>query len=121
VSGSGGSLKTWHETVAPFLVSADIAPRLVVTTHAGHAGQTVSEMDSAALLQLLAVVVVGGDGLLYEVWVFLFCFLPSFLSLLLVLLLLLILMFYFSSFSLSAPGDETWPMCAFVDDNERFC
>ena len=67
VSGSGAALRTWHETVAPFLASADITPRLVATTHAGHARATITEMNSSSLLQLWAVVVVGGDGLLYEV------------------------------------------------------
>jgi len=63
-SGSGKSLKIFHEQVEPMLNEADIEFSQVTTEYAGHAVEIMMSID---LLHVDGIVICSGDGLVYEV------------------------------------------------------
>ncbi|XP_037093838.1 sphingosine kinase 1-like [Pollicipes pollicipes] len=64
-SGPGHALQVFRQRVLPILSESDVAHDVVVTSRAGEARQLAAEQD---LGQWSAVVIVSGDGLLYEVY-----------------------------------------------------
>lgn len=63
-SGKGTAMKIWKTVVEPIFIEAGIDSNLVVTQYAGHAREYgMQQLD----LQTESIVVIGGDGLLYEV------------------------------------------------------
>lgn len=65
-SGSGTALKIWRQTVCPMFQEAGIEVTLIVTEYANHAKEYVSNMNHLTAA-VEAVVIIGGDGLLFEV------------------------------------------------------
>ncbi|ELT99919.1 hypothetical protein CAPTEDRAFT_126517 [Capitella teleta] len=63
-SGPGLALTLFQERVVPMLAEAGFPYHMIVTEHAGHGRQL---MQSLELDQWAGVVIVSGDGLIYEV------------------------------------------------------
>lgn len=63
-SGSGKSLKLFQQQVAPMFGEADIHYKILVTKYAGHAQEYVQSVD---LSRWYGIVVMSGDGLVFEV------------------------------------------------------
>lgn len=63
-SGPGRALQIFKNEVEPMIVEASIPYKLIVTEYAGHALDLVQHLD---LSEWKAVVIVSGDGLVYEV------------------------------------------------------
>ncbi|KAJ8319222.1 hypothetical protein KUTeg_004313, partial [Tegillarca granosa] len=63
-SGPGKAKQIFEKDVAPMLQEADVPYKMVVTEHAGHATEI---METLKLSEWYAVVIVSGDGLIYEV------------------------------------------------------
>lgn len=64
VGGTGNALRIWERHTLPFLINAGVNYELVVTERANHAKDIMSTTD---LTTVDAVVIVGGDGLIFEV------------------------------------------------------
>lgn len=65
-SGAGTALKIWKRIVEPMLAEAGIMTTLIVTQYANHAKEYVINPNNLGP-EIEAVVIVGGDGLLFEV------------------------------------------------------
>ena len=65
--GSGRGRHIWEVVVRPMLQQSATPFNLVITERAGHAQDMVSGAEKDTLLDLRAIMVVGGDGMLYEV------------------------------------------------------
>ena len=63
-SGSRQGKKIFSQTVEPMLIEASISYTLITTTHAGHASEYMSSLTS---VDFNGVIVIGGDGLLFEI------------------------------------------------------
>lgn len=63
-SGSGKARETFQKNVAPVFVEAEIPFEMHVTKHANYAREFVRNRD---IYQYRSIVVVGGDGIYYEV------------------------------------------------------
>lgn len=63
-SGSGKSLRIFHERVEPMLTEAELEFNAITTEYAGHAGEMILSMN---LLDVDGIVICSGDGLVYEV------------------------------------------------------
>ena len=64
VSRKGTAVKIWNKAVCPMLTEANVKIHLVKTEYANHAKEMVTERD---LSIFDAILVVSGDGLLFEV------------------------------------------------------
>lgn len=67
-SGPGRALQTYRKHVSPLLAEAEVAHEVLVTERANHASDIARNLD---LKQYAGLVIISGDGLLYEVG---FCF-----------------------------------------------
>jgi len=67
VSGRGTAMQVWSSTTKPMLQEAGITYTFIKTTHANHARSLISGMSEEEQSQYSAVLVIGGDGLLFEV------------------------------------------------------
>ncbi|PAA94646.1 hypothetical protein BOX15_Mlig008540g3 [Macrostomum lignano] len=65
-SGQGRADKLFRETAEPLLEEAGLAHRLVRTESAGHATRLLRDSPAEELLSYSGLVIVSGDGLLYE-------------------------------------------------------
>lgn len=63
-SGSGKSVRIFHEHVEPMLTEAELEFKAITTEYAGHAGEMILSMN---LLDVDGIVICSGDGLVYEV------------------------------------------------------
>ena len=76
-SGPGNALSIWKDEVQPMLIHACIDVKLVVTQYANHARKLIRETGNAngdelelgvsSLLEFDCIVIVAGDGLVFEV------------------------------------------------------
>lgn len=64
-SGSGTALKTFKNKIFPALRENSIAFELFQTDFAGHAADIISKKED--LMQFNAIVIISGDGLIFEV------------------------------------------------------
>jgi diacylglycerol kinase family enzyme len=64
VGGQGLAVSIWEKTVKPFLEQANINIDLLITQRADHAKDSMTERD---LSDIHGVVIIGGDGLIFEV------------------------------------------------------
>ncbi|KAG0719871.1 Sphingosine kinase 2 [Chionoecetes opilio] len=64
-SGSGRALQIFKKQVSPLLGEAEVPHEVLVTERANHATEVVRDLD---LTQYAGLVIVAGDGLLYEVY-----------------------------------------------------
>jgi sphingosine kinase len=64
VSGTGSAVRIWSHYVKPMLDEAEIISHLIVTEYANHARNYVKDIDHS---NIEAILIVGGDGLYYEV------------------------------------------------------
>ena len=67
VSGKGQGQSVWASVEAMFSHEASLELAVVTTTHANHARSHLSTLSLAELMSLDCIVVVGGDGLVFEV------------------------------------------------------
>lgn len=66
-SGRGTSMKIWKNEVKVLFDDANVIYDLIITSHMNHAREVVSSMDTNKLLKYHCVVLIGGDGIIYEV------------------------------------------------------
>uniref|UniRef100_A0A0P4WCE5 sphingosine kinase n=1 Tax=Scylla olivacea TaxID=85551 RepID=A0A0P4WCE5_SCYOL len=64
-SGSGRALQTYKKQVSTLLAEAEVSHEVLVTERASHATDVVRTLD---LTQYAGLVILSGDGLLYEVY-----------------------------------------------------
>ncbi|KAK8390649.1 hypothetical protein O3P69_010391 [Scylla paramamosain] len=64
-SGSGRALQTYRKQVSTLLAEAEVSHEVLVTERASHATDVVRTLD---LTQYAGLVILSGDGLLYEVY-----------------------------------------------------
>lgn len=67
VSGKGQGQGVWASVEAMFSHEASLELAVVTTTHANHARSHLSTLSLAELMSLDCIVIVGGDGLVFEV------------------------------------------------------
>ena len=77
VSGPGNAMTVWKEEVQPMLMHAGIDVKLVVTQYANHARKLMREAGTAgvdelglgvsSLLEFDCIMIIAGDGLIFEV------------------------------------------------------
>jgi sphingosine kinase len=65
-SGSGTALKIWKKCVKPMLEEAKIIVELIVTEYANHAREFVHNHPN--ITKYAAIMMIGGDGIIYEVF-----------------------------------------------------
>lgn len=65
VSGKGTALKVWRQHIKPIFDEAYVKVEFIRTTHANHAQEFVQSHSN--LIKYYCIVVISGDGLLYEV------------------------------------------------------
>ena len=68
-SGPGRANQIFRKQVVPILGESEVAYEAIITTHAKHAEKLVREID---LNTYRGIVIVSGDGLVYEV-IFVYC------------------------------------------------
>ena len=66
-SGPGKALQMWEGPCAPIFEAAWVETDVVVTTRANHALEYVRDMEGSLADRYDGVVIVSGDGLMYEV------------------------------------------------------
>lgn len=70
ISGSGNSMKIWRDEVEPVFKSSKICYKFIVTEYKNHAFDYMKSLDlsttSSTDHEVVVIVVVGGDGLIFE-------------------------------------------------------
>lgn len=67
-SGAGNAINVFEKKVVPVLKSSQINFEVVVTTRQGSAFKFLKNLDQEELFKWSGIVVVSGDGLLFEVF-----------------------------------------------------
>lgn len=65
-SGKGTAIKIWKKYVKPMLEEANIIVELIVTEYANHAREFVHNHSN--ITKYAAIMMIGGDGIIYEVF-----------------------------------------------------